>query len=218
MAHITIDSDTRLRYVLLYLNDRISVGKAAEELSISKTTFRSWVSNYQINGKYGLKVHHRHNRYPEITKLAAVRDYLSGGGSLLEVCRRFKIRSTKQLLDWISVYNGTNEIQDRSTAMNQKKTLEEKVIIAQWCLDNLSNYKLAAEKFGVKYSDAYRWTKSYLEYGEDGLRDYRGKQRKKERTDEVMQAQIEKLQKQIYALQMENDLLKKLKEIEGRNP
>ena len=43
-------------------------------------------------------------------KYQAVGDYLSGKGSLREICRKYKIRSTRQLRNWIKLYNGHKEL------------------------------------------------------------------------------------------------------------
>ncbi|WP_425292979.1 IS3 family transposase [Faecalibacterium prausnitzii] len=43
-------------------------------------------------------------------KYQAVSDYLSGKGSLREICRKYKIRSTRQLRNWIKMYNGHKEL------------------------------------------------------------------------------------------------------------
>ena len=43
-------------------------------------------------------------------KYQGVSDYLSGKGSLREICRKYKIRSTRQLRNWIKMYNGQKEL------------------------------------------------------------------------------------------------------------
>ena len=37
--------------------------------------------------------------------MSAVNDYLNKEGSLQDICIKYKIRSRKQLIDWIKVYN-----------------------------------------------------------------------------------------------------------------
>lgn len=48
--------------------------------------------------------------YSAELKYQAVSDYLSGKGSLREICRKYKIRSTRQLRNWIKMYNGHKEL------------------------------------------------------------------------------------------------------------
>lgn len=42
-------------------------------------------------------------RYTKEFKEQAVADYLSGKGSLLEICKKYKIKSTYQLRNWINI-------------------------------------------------------------------------------------------------------------------
>lgn len=55
-------------------------------------------------------------------KYQAVGDYLSGGGALREICRKYGIRSTRQLRNWIKLYNshedGTRKITSRRRKRN----------------------------------------------------------------------------------------------------
>ena len=48
----------------------------------------------------------RNNRsYSLDDKLNAVKEYLSGEGTQIEICKKYKIRSTSCLREWIKVYN-----------------------------------------------------------------------------------------------------------------
>ena len=48
--------------------------------------------------------------YSAELKYQAVSDYLNGKGLLREICRKYKIRSTRQLRNWIKMYNGHKEL------------------------------------------------------------------------------------------------------------
>lgn len=100
----------------------------------------------------------------------------------------------------------------------RKTTREERVEIVGHCIANAKDYGRTVEQFGVSYQQIYSWVRKYEEHGLDGLSDRRGK-----RKDEASMNEVEKLQAQIklkeaenYRLRMENDLLKKLAEIERR--
>ena len=86
-----------------------------------------------------------------------------------------------------------------------KATKEERIQIAKECLASGNNYGEIAKKYGVSYQQARTWTLKYKELGEAGL-------------EELEQAQIEiaQLKHQLRMAEMENHLLKKLKEIERR--
>lgn len=100
-----------------------------------------------------------------------------------------------------------------------KATQEERVQIAKECLTAGSNYGEIAKKYGVSYQQARTWTLKYKELGEVGLEDRRGKRKyEQEPRTELEQAQIRiaQLEHQLRMAEMENHLLKKLKEIERR--
>jgi transposase-like protein len=95
-------------------------------------------------------------------------------------------------------------------------TLEERIEIVSHCIANNKDYGKTIEKYGVSYGQLYGWVRKYESEGADGLTDRRGK-----RKDESAMTEVEKLQAQLklqkaenMRLQMENDLLKKLEEIE----
>ena len=72
----------------------------------------------------------------------------------------------------------------------------------------------------VSRSQARTWTLKYREKGESGLEDRRGKRKHEQepRSElEQMQIRIAQLEHQLYIADMENHLLKKLKEVERRN-
>ena len=72
----------------------------------------------------------------------------------------------------------------------------------------------------VSRSQARTWTLKYREKGESGLEDRRGKRKHEQEPrseQEQMQIRIAQLEHQLYIAEMENHLLKKLKEVERRN-
>ena len=96
-------------------------------------------------------------------------------------------------------------------------TQEERVQIAKECLASDKNYGEVAKKYNVSYQQVRTWTLRYIELGESGLEDRRGKRKKDQapRTElEKAQIEIEKLKHQLYMAEMERDLLKKLNELE----
>jgi len=104
------------------------------------------------------------------------------------------------------------------TAKSRDTTLEERIEIVSYFIANNLDYVKTIEQYSVSYHQIYRWNMKYEQYGVEGLADRRGK-----RKDESSMSEIEKLQAQIklkeaenLRLQMENDLLKKLGEIERR--
>ena len=96
-------------------------------------------------------------------------------------------------------------------------TQEERLQIVQECLASDKNYGKTAKKYNVSYQQVRTWTLRYIELGESGLEDRRGKRKKDQtpRTElEKAQIEIKKLKHQLYMAEMERDLIKKLNELE----
>lgn len=77
-----------------------------------------------------------------------------------------------------------------------------------------SKYRIVRE-FGITRAMVERWVKRYQSEGEDGLESRRG--RPKKRTFDRPRTQVEQLEARVRYLEMENAILKKLKDLEGRD-
>jgi transposase len=107
---------------------------------------------------------------------------------------------------------------DNSMIKGRSTTLEERLEIVMYCLQNGKNYQQASEYFQVSYQQVYQWVKKYGQEGEKGLKDKRG-QRKAEPElthEEKIQREMKRLERENERLQAENAFLKKLEEIERR--
>ena len=73
------------------------------------------------------------------------------------------------------------------------------------------------EKYGVSYPQIYKWVHKYEEKGVEGLSDRRGKAKPDDELTEADRLRMENkiLQAKIKDMEMENALLKKIKELEG---
>ena len=80
------------------------------------------------------------------------------------------------------------------------------------------NYGLTIEKFNVSYQQIYLWVRKYEEKGIDGLIDRRGKSKPESELTELdrLKAETKMLAAKNQELQMEIDIIKKLKEVERR--
>lgn len=221
-----ISASTKIEAVEKYLRGRGSQASIAHELAIDESTFQQWVVNYNAMGPTGLIPPDRTNQYPAELKIAAVEAYLRGEGSLRNICKKFKIRSKTQLLEWIKLYNlghidpRVRRSQRRRIPMTKgrKTTWEERVEIVSHCLANGKDYALTVEKFGVSYQQIYSWVRKYEEHGVDGLVDRRGKRKPLEAMSELerLRAENKMLKAENKRKEMENAILKKLQEIERR--
>lgn len=103
-------------------------------------------------------------------------------------------------------------------AARRKTTIDERKEIVEYCLSHDKNYKHAAEKHDVSYSQVYNWTRSYLAHGEDGLKDNRGRRKADEELSELEKLRREnlRLKRQLEDERRAVELLKKVQEFEGR--
>ena len=166
----------------------------------------------------------KNKKYSGELKLKAVQDYLKGGGSLRDICHKYKIKNEKSLREWILWYNGHREFKERSSAKGEiymtkgrKTTQEERAEIVAFCIKHGKDYGLTVENYKVSYQQIYAWVRKYEEKGVQGLTDRRGKAKpENELTEEDRLRQENKiLQAKIKDQEMEIALLKKLRELRG---
>ena len=220
----TITPEEKIQIAQDCIEGRISQTEAARRLGIDRTSIRSWIIKYEAEGSLGLTQAEKNRVYSEEMKLQAVLEYLGGEGSLREICKKYKIRSKRQLIDWIKVYNSGRNFKRKTSGGSRMKntrktTQEERVRIAKECIENGDNYGEIAIKYQVSYQNVYSWVKKYKELGEAGLEDRRGQrtaQQEPRTEEERLRIEIAQLKHELYMTKMERDLLKKLEEIERR--
>lgn len=105
--------------------------------------------------------------YPSSLKLAAVEDYMGGGGSLDAMCRKYGISSHAVLQQWITLYNqGHREFKTRrareETDMAEKEKLsqEQKLQAVLYCLEHQLDYRRTSEQYKITYQQIYSWVKN----------------------------------------------------------
>ena len=99
-------------------------------------------------------------------------------------------------------------------------TYEERITLVMECIEKGYNYTEIAEKYKVGYQQIYTWVQKYKKNGEDALKDRRGrhkKNRKPQTEEEQLKLEVATLKRQLYLARMENDVLKKLQELERGN-
>jgi transposase len=80
------------------------------------------------------------------------------------------------------------------------------------------DYALATEKYNISYQQIYSWVRKYEANGLNGLLDKRGRTKPLEEMSEAERLKLEKklLEAKIKDLEIENAILKKLKELERK--
>ena len=224
MSRRKITPETHLKAVKAYLAEEGSYSSIAKKYGIGITTLKEDVSTYKAQGILAFAEQKQNNVYAEEIRIAAVREYIKGKGSIQDIRAKYGLRSSVQLRNWIKVYNSGKGFRQKMSGGSRMKetrptTVEERIQIAKDCIANGGNYGETALKFNVSYQQVYQWVKKYKEMGDAGLEDRRGKRLKDQtpRTrEEELEIEVAKLKHELYLTQMERDLLKKLDEIERR--
>ena len=218
-----VSAERKLRIVEEYLSGKVGYREGCRRAGIAMSTLQRWVSRYKTEGPAGFLPQERNRSYSKETKLAAVQDYLAGERSLRQICEQYRVRSSRQLEDWIKVYNRHEDFKELSggsrMTKRRKTSQEERLEIVRECISSGNNYGAMALKYEVSYEQVYTWAKKYREIGEAGLEDRRGHRAgtlPSRTPEEELRDRIAQLEREKFDLEMENALLKKVKELERR--
>lgn len=216
-----ISADEKARIVRKYLSGEICHSEASRQAAVVDTVIDDWVRLYRNHGVLGLRSNEKNSIYSPELKKQAVEEYLEGEQTQQAICEKHKIRSRKQLRDWIKVYNSGKDFKKMSGGSRMKTsrntTQAERIEIVSSCLENGKDYSATALKYNVSYQQVYTWVKKFIELGEAGLEDRRGQrvaQQEPRTQEEEYKARIAQLEHDLYMTRMERDLLKKLEELE----
>jgi len=220
-----VTSEEKIKVAKACVEGRMSQAEAARLLGVARPNVREWVARYRVQGALAFQKQEKNTVYPEEKKVAAVKEYLSGAGSLKEIAAKHGLRSTRQLRNWIKVYNSGKDFSRKMSGGSRMKqgretTQEERIAIVKDWLENGGSFEETAIRYNVSYQQVYTWVKKFRELGEAGLEDRRGKKAaaQEPRTElEKMKIKMAQLEHENYVLRMERDLLKKLDEMERRD-
>lgn len=216
--------ETKLAAVMKYLEGESSASYEASQLGISSSRVLEWISLYQSLGKEGLKTTSKNTVYSAMLKENAASDYLLGKGSYADICKKYGIRSSCQLRQWILKYNGHEKLKASGTgglpimAKGRRTTYDERVEIVKYCIEHQDNYTETAQKYKVSYQQVYTWCKKYEIRGVEALQDKRGCKKPESEMSELekLRAENKLLKAENRRKELENLFLKKLDEIERR--
>lgn len=218
-----LSSEEKMRIVEMWLRGEVGTTEACRMACVHITTLEKWVNQYKTEGPTGLLPRKCNRVYDKQTKTSAVQDYLAGKGSLRNICKQYGIRNTYQLRQWLKVYDRHEDflIQTGGSRMTKSRstTAAERIQIVRECIASGNDYGGTALKYQVSYQQVYMWTKKYHHMGEAGLEDRRGHRTgtlPSRTLEEELKDRITWLEREKYDLEMENALLKKVKELERR--
>lgn len=220
-----VTANEKIATVKAVISGKMSASEAARRLNISSTYVYEWIYRYEEKGEAAFQEPAYNNVYSEELKMAAVIAYINGEGSQRKIAAKYGLRSSKQLRNWIKVYNKGGNFKHKMSGGSRmstarKTTQAERIQIAKECLDSGNNYGEIAIKYNVSYQQVYSWVKKYKALGQSGLEDRRGKRTadQEPRTEvEELKIKMAQLEHELYMTRMERDLLKKLKELERRD-
>lgn len=167
-----------------------------------------WSKRYSVYGESILEERRRNKGYSKELKKQVIKEYKEGGISTQDLANKHNISTNTIVVKWVKKYNSGIEINDYIPKgdvykmKSRKTTIEERIEIVEYVLDNDNDYKGAAEKYAVPYTNVYNWVKKYLEHGEDGLKDKRGRPSSKQEKENL--SEVEKLQIEIESLKARN--------------
>ena len=219
-----LTDEERIAAVQEYLEGKGSYATIAKRYGINHERFRQMVIRAKVDGIESVKIRRRNKKYSAEIKLKAVTEYLEGKCSQMEICAKYHITQDAVFRKWISCYNSGKDFKERTRSergitMNKgrKTTQEERAEIVAFCIENGKDYVLAMEKYSVSYQQIYSWVRKYEAKGVEGLTDRRGKAKSKDELTEADKLRMENkiLQAKLKDMEMENKLLKKLRELQG---
>ncbi len=192
------------------------------QLNIDPRALTLYYQRYQQHGLTALLPKQSNRRYSESFKRQVVLEHQRDGYSHRALAAKYDIPSHETVRDWIIRYTSGKPLADYTprpevyTMKARKTTYEERVEIVKACLENGLNYKETAALYKVKYAQVYGWVQKYKKHGAPGLVDGRGKGKPVSTLSEsdAQAARIEALEARNKWLEMENEVLKKQKQIE----
>lgn len=217
----------KLKVVKEYLTGHNSFVKLGWKYQLNESSIRKWVAKYKTFGENAFMIRSANLNYSASFKEQVAKAYLHGEGSYKDIAIKYKIQASSTVLQWVKRYNNHEQLTDsrpegvyRMVKNNpaRKTTLEERLSIVEHCIEHDGNYSLTAREYNCSYAQVRSWVLKYRREGIEGLYDRRGHKKAEEELTalERLQAENRMLKAKAKRQQMEIDLLKKLKEIEGR--
>ncbi|MBO5569181.1 MAG: transposase [Clostridia bacterium] len=208
-----------------YLSGKASIKTIARVNGIGVTTLKGWVHKYREQGISCFLEREGNSNYSKEFKIQCVEAVLQGEGSVNDIVSKYNISSRSVLRRWIKRYNANMELKDYKPKQEvymaesrRKTTLEERKEIVEYCISHDRDYKNTAALYDVSYSQVYTWVKKYTADGDAGLEDRRGHHKTDDEVDELERLRREnlRLKRQLEEQGMLVELLKKVREFEGR--
>ena len=118
----------------------LGVSEAGRLVGVHHSTIQHWIARYETEGAEGFLATYQNRVYSTELKMKSVAEYLSGKGSLQEICKKHGIREVFTLRQWIKVYNAHGDFNSAKQTggesymkQGRETTQEERIQIAKEC-------------------------------------------------------------------------------------
>jgi len=178
--------ETKIKACEDYITGKGSFKSISKSVGCAESVLQGWYHRYIEHGEKAFEITKRNKSYSKEFKISVVKKYIDGKYSAMDLSVKYNITSCV-IHNWINRYYNGIELKDYDpkgdvyTMESRKTTYKERVEIVKWVINNDMNYKEAADKYAIKYSSVYKWTKMYLNKGPESLK-YR-KRGPKSKTD-----------------------------------
>lgn len=218
-----LPNEQKIQIVEDYLAGKIGMRSTCRTLGIGLETMKVWIRLYKTRGQEGLIPVSNFRHYSPELKETVVKEYLKGGISQADLCSKYDITHSGIVRKWLKKYNchkGFRKNTSKEVPMTKGRptTFDERLEMVSECISAGKDYNKIAEKYGVSYQQIYGWVRRYEIEGPDGLNDRRGIRKEESNMTETekLRAELRMTKAKLRYAEMENDLLKKLDEIERR--
>ena len=216
------DKEVKVRVVMEYISGVGSLQQLAEKYKCSKSALFKWVEKYKTFGDSVFDETHKNKSYSSKFKQMVSNEYLEGGISYLQLSLKYNILDPSQVMLWVKMYNNHKELNSYKLSggmimrKGRKTTYDERIEIVEHCLKNGLDYIDTSNEYEVSYQQIYSWVSKYIDKGIIGLKDNRGRGKSLEDMDEVekLKAENKLLKARIERFQIEEELKKKVQEVE----
>lgn len=201
----------RKKAIRLYIKYGLKAAPTIRELGYpSRKMLKRWYDDYKKNNKVFINTK-RKSRYSKDQRKKAVNFYLTHGKNIAYTVRKLGYPSRSILSNWIC-----EDVKNHQSGILKGKnivqyTLEEKKNAAlEAALRNESMNKIS-KKTQASSQSLYNWKRKYIS---DSLNEQIQKDKIKANCEiDSLKGEIAKLQKDIYQLRMEKDILEKAAEL-----
>lgn len=213
--------EEKLLICTIYEKGEGSLRQLASQFGVSKSAIEVLIFKYSKFGAEALRMQGMNQSYTETLKNEVVESYRNGAGSYYDLALKYGIRNPSLIARWVLGYNNIKTTHSESGGidiMGRKTTLDERVKIVEYLIQNEFDYQGTSLKFEVSYQQVYTWYKKYQVFGVDGLNDKRGRKKQPDELSELekLRRENERLKKELYLSEAAKEVFKKKQELEAK--